>query len=111
MDTKKFKMGWMIVAFDLPVGTKEERKAAGDFRKFPLEDGYQMMQYSVYVRPMVTFSRMQKHMKRLREHTPPNGALRAIFVTESQWERSYVVYGKSRSPRAPEEMPEQLHLW
>ena len=45
MDTKKFKMGWMIVAFDLPVGTKEERKAAGDFRKFLLEDGYQMMQY------------------------------------------------------------------
>ena len=22
MDTKKFKMGWMIVAFDLPVGEK-----------------------------------------------------------------------------------------
>ena len=111
MDTKKFKMGWMIVAFDLPVGTKDERKDAADFRKFLLKDGYQMMQFSVYVRPMVTQARMQTHVRRLRLHTPPNGALRAIFVTESQWERSYVVYGKSRAPREPEEMPKQMHLW
>jgi len=25
-------MGWLIVAFDLPVGTKKQRKAATDFR-------------------------------------------------------------------------------
>lgn len=111
MDIKKFKMGWMIVAFDLPVGTKEERKSAFGFRKFLLDDGYQMMQFGVYLRPLVSYARMQTHVRRLREHTPPNGAVRAIFVTESQWERSYVVYGKSRTPREPEKIPEQLHLW
>jgi len=28
VDTEKFKMGWLVVAFDLPVGTKKQRKAA-----------------------------------------------------------------------------------
>ena len=35
----------MIVAFDLPVVEKDERKAYTNFRKFLLEDGYQMIQF------------------------------------------------------------------
>ncbi len=34
MDIEKFKMGWLIVAFDLPVGSKKQRKAAYDFREW-----------------------------------------------------------------------------
>ena len=34
MDTKKFKMGWLVVAFDLPVKSKEQRRKATDFRNF-----------------------------------------------------------------------------
>ena len=34
VDTEKFKMGWLVVAFDLPVGTKKQRKAATDFRNY-----------------------------------------------------------------------------
>ncbi len=47
MDTEKFKMGWLVVAFDLPVVEKEQRKAATDFREYLLDDGYTMMQFSV----------------------------------------------------------------
>ena len=49
MDTEKFKMGWLMVAFDLPVLSKEQRKRATDFRNFLRDDGYSMMQWSVYV--------------------------------------------------------------
>ncbi len=111
MDTKKFKMGWMLVTFDLPVTTKEERKSASDFRKFLLEDGFQMIQYSVYLRSLVSHARMETHIRRLREHTPPDGAIRAIFITESQWQHSYVVYGKNQEQKKPEDLPEQLQLW
>ena len=111
MDTKKFKMGWMIVAFDLPVTTKEERKSASDFRKYLLEDGFQMMQYSVYIRSLVSHARMETHIRRLKLKIPPDGAVRAIFVTESQWQHSYVVYGKSNPKKLPEQLPEQLQLW
>lgn len=30
----------MMIFFDLPTGTKAERKAAHDFREFLLKDGY-----------------------------------------------------------------------
>ena len=39
-------MGWLVVAFDLPVGSKKQRKAASDFRNYLLDDGFQMMQFS-----------------------------------------------------------------
>ena len=35
MDTEKFKMGWLIVAFDLPVGTRKQRKAGDGFPQVP----------------------------------------------------------------------------
>jgi hypothetical protein len=43
----KYRMAWVLVFFDLPVGTPEERKAATNFRKDLLRDGYMMVQFSV----------------------------------------------------------------
>lgn len=111
MDTEKFKMGWLVVAFDLPVGTKKERKAAHDFREWLKDDGYQMMQWSIYIRPCVSFARQETHLSRLKLHIPEEGSVRAIFVTRSQWERSYVIHGKPAKEVPPENMPEQILLW
>jgi len=111
MDWRLFKMGWMLVAFDCPVGTKEQRKAATGFRKFLLEDGYQMLQWSVYARPLVTHARMQTHLRRLKSNIPPEGSIRAIYVTEAQWQRSYVVHGNPASEVDPEGLPDQLQIW
>ena len=40
----------MIVFFDLPVKTKNERREATRFRNFLMNDGYHMLQFSVYAR-------------------------------------------------------------
>lgn len=111
MDTLKFKMGWLMVAFDLPVTTKKERKAATDFRKFLLSDGYQMMQFSVYIRPCVTASRRQTHLRRVKAHMPPEGSVRAIYITRAQWERSYIIHGSPAEEVPPETLPDQTLLW
>jgi CRISPR-associated protein Cas2 len=111
MDTEKFKMGWLIVAFDLPVLTKEQRKAATDFRNFLIDDGYQMIQYSVYARPCVSFSRQETHIARVKHNLPDEGSVRAIFVTRSQWERSFVIQGFPASQVEAEKLPEQIQLW
>jgi CRISPR-associated protein Cas2 len=104
-------MGWLVVAFDLPVMKKEQRKAATDFRQFLLDDGYQMMQYSVYIRSCVSFARQLTHLERVKKHLPPEGSVRAIFVTRAQWERSFVIQGAPAKPQEPEDMPEQIQLW
>jgi CRISPR-associated protein Cas2 len=41
---------WLFVFFDLPVGTKVERREATRFRNFLKDDGYMMLQLSVYAR-------------------------------------------------------------
>jgi CRISPR-associated protein Cas2 len=104
-------MGWLIVAFDLPVGTKKQRKAATNFRNFLIDDGYQMMQFSVYVRAGVSFARQETHIERLKKSLPPEGSVRAVFVTRSQWERSYVIQGSPASETEAEDLPEQIQLW
>ncbi|MDB4143117.1 CRISPR-associated endonuclease Cas2 [Akkermansiaceae bacterium] len=111
MDTTKFKMGWLMVAFDLPTKTKEERKRYTNFRKFLLDDGFQMMQYSVYVRPCVTHARQETHVRRVTDTIPPEGSVRVIYITRAQWERSYIVHGKPAKEVPPEELPEQALLW
>ncbi len=111
MDTEKFKMGWLLVTFDLPVGTKEERKRATDFREFLKDDGYSMVQWSVYARACVTFARQETHLSRLKGNLPPEGSVRAIFVTRAQWERSFVLHGAPAKEQPPEELPEQILLW
>ena len=111
MDTEKYKMGWLVVTFDLPVMSKKQRKAATGFRNFLLDDGYQMIQYSVYARSCVTFARQETHIDRVKNNLPPEGSVRAIFVTRSQWEKSYVIQGSPATESEAEDMPEQIQLW
>ena len=79
--------------FDLPVMTDSERKSASRFRKDLLEDGYQMMQYSIYMRFCDNYDHMGKHAKFLEGITPHAGNIRVIFITDKQWEKSRALIG------------------
>ena len=85
------KMGWMLVLFDLPVGTKRERGQATRFRKQLLDDGYSMLQFSVYMRSCSSWERMKKHARRLRVFAPEGGNIRAILMSEKQWIKSIAI--------------------
>ncbi|MCF7709112.1 MAG: CRISPR-associated endonuclease Cas2 [Verrucomicrobia bacterium] len=111
MDTDKYKMGWLIVSFDLPVGTKKQRKIATDFRKYLLDDGFQMLQFSVYARSCVTFARQETHIDRVRKQLPSEGNVWIVFITRAQWERATIIRGSPATIQEPEEIPEQLQIW
>jgi CRISPR-associated protein Cas2 len=111
MENINYKMGWIMVAFDLPVKDKEERKTATRFREWLLDDGYQMMQFSVYIRPCVTYARMETHIRRVKAVIPNEGEVRVLFITKAQWERSHIIRGRPNKPEDPEKMPEQILLW
>lgn len=111
MENINYKMGWIMVAFDLPVKTREERKTATKFRNWLLDDGYQMMQFSVYIRPCVTYARMETHVRRVKTAIPSEGEVRVIFITKSQWDRSYILRGRPSTQVSPENLPEQILLW
>lgn len=83
----------LIVLFDLPVTTAQGRKAAADFRKFLINDGYTMLQYSVYIRICNGSQAADKHRGRLRAAVPANGSVRLLVVTERQYAAMEILTG------------------
>lgn len=84
---------WIIVFFDLPVKKPAQRKSATQFRNFLLNDGYLMLQYSVYVRVCKGNEAVKKHIKRIQNHLPSEGSIRALQVTDKQYSRMRILLG------------------
>lgn len=83
----------IIVMFDLPVITEKERKIATKFRRFLLDDGFIMMQLSVYSRICKNNDDLQKHINRLKMNAPKSGNIRLIQVTEKQYNNMIMFAG------------------
>ena len=83
----------MIVFFDLPVQTAEERKIANKFRKSLIKDGYSMLQLSVYSRIVRGRDTLAKHERRLIQMLPKNGNVRCLEVTEKQYANMKLLVG------------------
>lgn len=97
---------WLLVMFDLPVLTRQDRKNYRDFHDFLEEDGFNRMQFSVYVRPCATEEKTQTHLDRVTARLPPDGEVRVLRFTDKQWERMLVFRQARRS--FAESAPEQL---
>ena len=95
--------------FDLPVDTKQARRQYAEFRKLLLEDGFTRMQYSVYGRHCASEENAEVHQQRIERRLPPDGEVRVLAVTDRQFERMRIYWGKMRkSTPAP---PPQLSLF
>ena len=99
---------YLFVFFDLPVKTREERRNATRFRKFLINDGYDMMQLSVYTRVCRGQDAADKHLGRVEKNLPPEGSVRALQVTERQFARMKLLVGTM--PRQERTGTDQLVL-
>ena len=100
---------WDVVLFDLPVTTKENRKSYRIFRDALLDDGFIMLQYSVYGRPCPSEENAQVHSDRVQATLPPDGQVRILTLTDMQFAKMKIFYGKER--HKPEKPPEQLSFF
>lgn len=100
---------WVIAMFDLPTDTPKARKAYSQFRKTLLEDGFTMMQYSVYTRHCASIDNAEVHVKRMGDRVPTKGEVRFLTITDRQFARIRVFWGKKRQQSAPS--PSQLELF
>ena len=95
--------------FDLPVTTKKARKRYAQFRKLLLEQGFSMLQYSVYARYCASEEMALAHRDHVRGGLPPEGYVRLLAVTDRQFGKMESYIGeKSRSLESP---PSQLVLF
>lgn len=109
MDLSGYRFVWLVAMFDLPTRTKAERKAYTQFRKRLLNDGFTMMQFSVYMRHCSSEENASVHAKRVEISLPARGEVRLLLITDKQFERMRVFWGRSRKKAEP--APEQLLLF
>jgi CRISPR-associated protein Cas2 len=96
MKHKEEKYMRIIVFFDLPTNSKFERKCANRFRKFLLNDGYFMLQFSVYCRICKGVDVVDKHITRLKNNLPQKGSIRVLDITDKQFSRIKILVGSAK---------------
>jgi len=84
----------LVVFFDLPVVTKPARRRYAQFRRFLLNDGYDMIQFSVYARICNGQDAVNRHTFLLAANVPELGSVRYMQVTEKQFANIQVLAGK-----------------
>lgn len=97
---------WLFVFFDLPVGTKAERNAATRFRNFLKDDGFLMLQLSIYARVCRGQDGVDKHLSRVTKNLPRQGSVRTLSITERQYARMKLLLGEAskNEKAAPRQM-------
>ncbi len=97
---------WLIVFFDLPTSTKQDRYEYTQFRKRLQKDGFSMMQYSVYIRHCASRESADVHTRRIRQMLPPNGQISIAQFTDKQYGRiiNYWGIGRKKVSAAPKQL-------
>lgn len=84
----------MILMFDMPTETVEERKAYRKFRKFLLSEGFIMHQFSIYSKLLLNNSANKAMIDRLQANNPKKGNVTLLTVTEKQFARMIYLNGE-----------------
>lgn len=100
---------WCLVMFDLPVGTKQERAHATGFRNMLLDLGFDMVQFSVYVRYTPSSGGAKGHVDAICLNLPPGGDVRILHMTDRQWAKA--LRFSAEEPVEVEEPPQLLTIF
>lgn len=97
---------WLFAMFDVPVLTKPQRRRYARLRRALIASGFTRLQYSVYAKHVPSEEAAKPLRQQIRRLVPPDGEVRLMAVTETQFGRMGVYQGKARV--APEKPLEQL---
>ena len=100
---------WTIVMYDLPTETKKERKVAARFRKELMRDGFEMFQFSLYLRHSASAENAEVHKRRVKKMLPELGKIGILQITDKQFSQMEIFYGKKQAEMP--NVPQQLELF
>ncbi len=87
----------VLVMFDLPTVTSEDKKNYRKFRKILLSGGFYMLQESVYCRMVLNQSAENNVREYVRKNKPPKGLVMLLSVTEKQFSRADYIVGNVKN--------------
>ncbi len=87
----------VILMFDLPMDTAEQRRNYSRFRRELIKNGFMMLQESVYTRILLTQSMQKSVYQLVRKIKPAEGLVQMLTITEKQFSHMEYVVGESKS--------------
>jgi CRISPR-associated protein Cas2 len=109
MKLDEYRIMWILVFFDLPTDTKKDRRNYTNFRKDLIKDGFDMFQFSIYVRHCASKENSDVHVKRVKKALPPYGHVGILRITDKQFGEIEIFYGRKKEDLKPP--PQQLELF
>ena len=109
MSISRYRVVWLFVMFDLPVETKEQRRDYSQFHKKLQSKGFTMLQYSVYAKHLPSEDAAEPLKVHVHASLPPMGQVRVMAVTDHQFGKMEVYFGRKR--RSVEDPPLQISLF
>ncbi len=87
----------IIVFFDLPVETANDRKEYRTFRTFLIKKGFLMLQKSVYCKLALNQTVTNSIVESIRKNKPKEGIVQLLIITEKQFSRMEYVLGEKQT--------------
>lgn len=87
----------LLLSFDLPRNTKEERKEAAEYRKRLVELGFDMKQYSLYEREVESDTTKDHLIQILKNEVPDDGMITLYLLPNEVNDKQINILG----PNAP----------
>ncbi len=96
---------WMLVMFDLPTKEKPERKVAAKFRKYLLDEGFFMAQFSIYYKALAGRDAAKALTERISRKVPHHGSVHILMITDKQYENLQTFEGlRGQLPKKLEQL-------
>ena len=83
----------MMLFFDLPTETLQQRREYTKFRKYLLKSGFLMMQESVYCKMVLNQTAITSIYNGLQKHKPIKGLIQTLIITEKQFSKMEFILG------------------
>lgn len=104
-----YRIMWVLVFFDLPTETKKDRKIYAKFRKDIIADGFNMFQFSIYLRHCASKENADVHIKKVKKILPEKGHVGIMCITDKQFGMMEIFRGKEPTETPP--VAQQLELF
>ena len=87
----------VLVLYDLPSTDGEDHRAYSLFHRYLIQNGFFMLQESVYCKLALNMTAVQAILANLRRNKPAAGLIQVLCITEQQVARSEVILGETTS--------------
>lgn len=84
----------IMVFFDLPNESLEEKRAYRKFRRTLIKNGFFMLQESVYCRMVLNATAAETVLRILKKERPDNGLVQILSITEKQFSNMICLTGE-----------------